>query len=95
MALKKSLTQTQKELVSAVFAKVGSKASRKKIIEVSTELGQDFPYWLLSAPFKEYRSKRGIYNLETILAISAWRHGEEIRGTTVLSKNLNNKRKVY
>jgi hypothetical protein len=68
MALKKSLTTEQKAFLSAAFAKYGPTISRKQVLELSKESSLPVQRWLLR--LKEYRSKRGTYNLETILAAS-------------------------
>jgi len=66
MALKKNLTTEQKAFLSAAFSKYGPTVSRKQVLELSNESGLPIQRWLLR--LKEYRSKRGTYNLETILA---------------------------
>lgn len=66
--MKKSLTTEQQAFISAAFAKYGPTISRKQVLELSKDSGLPVQRWLLR--LKEYRSKRGTYNLETILAAS-------------------------
>lgn len=67
MAIKKKLTSDQRSFVDLVYSKYGPNVSRKQILEVSKENGLSVQWWILSAAFKDYRSRRGLYNLDSIL----------------------------
>jgi hypothetical protein len=66
--LTKNLTNEQKTFVDLLVKNYGPVVSRKQIIECATINTLPFPWWLLRQPFKSYRTSRGNYNLESILA---------------------------
>ncbi len=66
--LTKNLTSEQSTFIDLLIKNYGPVVSRKQIIECATVNTLAFPWWLLRQPFKSYRTSRGNYNLESILA---------------------------
>lgn len=66
--LTKPLTDGQRTFIGLLQSKLGPVVTRKQIIEVAKENNVEFPWWLLRQPFKSFRTGRGHYNLDSILA---------------------------
>jgi len=69
--LTKNLVTEQRTFIDLLIKNYGPVVTRKQIIECATTNNVSFPWWLLRQPFKSYRTSRGNYNLESILAADA------------------------